>query len=102
MISVGEARALVMSTVKRTAVEELVLMKALGRYLAHGITSPMELPGFDNSAMDGYALRFGDAEKTSTDNPLTLRLVGVIPAGESPSQELQQGQTMQIFTEVGS
>lgn len=62
---------------ERTAVAE-----AAGRYLTEAITSQLDLPPFDNSAMDGYAVRAVDVTNASAEHPVTLRVVGQIGAGE--------------------
>ncbi|MCP8463306.1 molybdopterin molybdotransferase MoeA [Pseudomonas sp. ZM23] len=70
------------------------LEQALGRVLAEDIRSPLDLPLWDNSAMDGYALRAAD---TGADGA-RLRVAGCIAAGQSSQVELQPGETMRIFT----
>ncbi|WP_420232359.1 gephyrin-like molybdotransferase Glp [Pseudomonas sp. ABY48] len=76
------------------AVQRVTLDQALGRVLAADIRSPMNLPPWDNSAMDGYALRAADLPAAGGH----LTLVGRIAAGEAPGQPLQAGQAVRIFT----
>ncbi|NUT83367.1 molybdopterin molybdotransferase MoeA [Pseudomonas brassicacearum] len=76
------------------SVQRVALDQALGRVLAADIRSPMNLPPWDNSAMDGYALRAADLPAGGGH----LTLVGRIAAGEAPGQPLQAGQAVRIFT----
>jgi len=70
------------------------LESALGRILAEDIHSPIDLPLWDNSAMDGYALRSADTGEVGT----RLKIAGIIAAGEAAQSELQPGQAVRIFT----
>jgi len=75
-------------------VQRVALDQALGRVLATDVRCPMNLPPWDNSAMDGYALRAADLPAAGG----YLTLVGRIAAGEAPGQPLQAGQVVRIFT----
>ena len=75
-------------------VQRMALDQALGRVLAADIRSPMNLPPWDNSAMDGYALRAADLPAVGGH----LTLAGRIAAGAAPGQPLQAGQVVRIFT----
>lgn len=70
------------------------LENALGRILAKDIHSPIDLPLWDNSAMDGYALRSADMGLSGA----RLKIAGYIAAGDAAEVELQPGQAMRIFT----
>ena len=70
------------------------LENALGRILAEDIHSPIDLPLWDNSAMDGYALRSADMGPAGA----RLKIAGCIAAGDAARVELQPGQAMRIFT----
>ena len=59
LISIDEARARVLEAVRPLEAEEVPLAEALGRVLAEDLTSPIDVPPFDGSAMDGYAVRAG-------------------------------------------
>ena len=78
-----------------TAVERLHVRSALGRVLAADIVSPIAVPGHDNSAMDGYALRFADLEP---DAETTLKRVGESFAGKPWSGSVAAGECVRIFT----
>ena len=74
--------------------EVIPLAQALGRVIAEEVFSPLDLPGWDNSAMDGYALRAVDVPEQGG----YLEVVGRIAAGHSSDVPLQAGQTVRIFT----
>ncbi|WP_339488016.1 gephyrin-like molybdotransferase Glp [Pseudomonas rhizophila] len=75
-------------------VQRVALDQALGRVLATDIRSPMNLPAWDNSAMDGYALRAADLPAAGG----YLTLAGRIAAGQASNNPLQPGQAVRIFT----
>ena len=70
---------------------ELALAEAVGRILAADAVSPIDIPGFDRSAMDGYAVRAADV-------PGTLKLVGEVAAGAVADVPVQEGTAVRIFT----
>lgn len=76
-------------------VEKLALRSALGRILAEDVTSPIDVPAHDNSAMDGYALRGADV---SADGPTRLRVSGTALAGHSSGVQVLPGQCLRIMT----
>lgn len=78
--------------------EILDLLAARGRILATTVISDLDFPHWDNSAMDGYAVRYSDVQSCSAETPVTLKVVAEIPAGEYPQQSLQAGQAARIFT----
>ncbi len=94
MIDVDEAHRVLMANVKVGPVVEVLLEEALFRTLAEPIVSDMDHPPFDRAVMDGYAVRARDVAQT----PVSLRVVGQIPAGASPETSLQAGEAMQINT----
>ena len=78
-----------------TATERVHIRQALGRVLAGDIVSPFAVPGHDNSAMDGYAVRFADL---SPDHETTLVRVGESFAGRPSSATIEPGECVRIFT----
>lgn len=78
-----------------TGQERLFIRSALGRVLAEDITSPVNVPGHDNSAMDGYAVRFADL---ATEGETPLRLAGTAFAGHPFAGPLEAGQCVRIMT----
>ncbi len=76
----------------------LPLSQALGYALAEDIKSPLNVPPFNNSAMDGYALNRADLINCSPDNPITLKQVGKSFAGAPYQGQLQSGECIRIMT----
>ncbi|MGY2006248.1 molybdopterin molybdotransferase MoeA [Nocardia gipuzkoensis] len=76
------------------AVESVAVPRALGRQVAEDVRSPIDLPVFRNSAMDGYAVR---AESVLV-APVTLPLTGVIAAGAAGRAPLPEGAAMKVMT----
>ncbi len=94
MLSVSEARERILSQFQTTTTEILSLTVSSGRVLAVDVKAAHELPSFDNSSMDGFAIR---AEDTSASR-LTLSVVADIPAGIAPQVTLAAGQAARIMT----
>src|SRR6266550_4861966 len=78
-----------------TATERVHVRGALGRVLATDVVSPIAVPGHDNSAMDGYAVRFSDLR---SEGETVLRRVGESFAGKPWSGTIDRGQCVRIFT----
>ncbi|HUH95021.1 MAG TPA: gephyrin-like molybdotransferase Glp [Casimicrobiaceae bacterium] len=93
---VAKARELIASFLAPvTAVERLHVRSALGRVLAADIVSPIAVPGHDNSAMDGYAVRFADLDPAKE---TLLRRVGESFAGKPWQGSIGAGECLRIFT----
>ena len=74
------------------------LLEAFGLPVCENINSPMDLPGFDNSAMDGYAVSFDDVASASEEYPVHLPVVGEAAAGQTKLFALSPGTTVRIMT----
>ena len=74
------------------------LLDARGCVLAEDVTAPWPLPPFDNSAMDGYAVRSDDVRAASDGKPVTLRVIDDVPAGYRASVEVREGTAIRIMT----
>ncbi len=98
MLSVSEAQQAILSNVKRLEPETVSLLEALGRVLAEDVTSDTALPAFDNSAMDGYAVRAADLIGASHDQPVRLPVVADVPAGRPTGVEIATGTAARITT----
>lgn len=98
MLSVEQAETIILDLVREFDPhqdgETVNLGASFNRILATPVVSQLDFPHWDNSAMDGYAVRFGDVEKA----PVTLEIVEEIPAGYQPQKTLQPGQAARIFT----
>lgn len=91
MISVEEARKLIMQNVHQLPVKEIPLHEAGAHFAATEIISPHDHPLFDNSAVDGYAFKFDESVRE-------WKVVESIPAGMRSARELQPGECVRIFT----
>jgi len=78
--------------------ERIPLAQALGRILAQPVSSPIDFPHWDNSAMDGYAVRYADVAQATPASPVSLRVIAKIAAGDPCPQPLQPGEAVRIFT----
>jgi molybdopterin molybdotransferase len=77
---------------------EVHLLDAHGCVLAEDIVSSRALPGFDNSSMDGYAVRFADVASATSENPVTLPVIGDIAAGSGGIYTINTGLSVRIMT----
>ena len=99
MYSVKEAESIIITQIKpQQETEKVALEAAFGRILAEDIRSDLDFPYWDNSAMDGYAVRYEDVKDTNPENPVTLKIIAEIPAGKVPEKIIQPGETARIFT----
>lgn len=89
-----EAVAWIGRALSPLAAEEVELEDAHGRALASDVRLPRDLPAYDNSAMDGWALAAADAPRTGT----ALRIAGERSAGSRPGERLRPGEAVRIFT----
>jgi molybdopterin molybdotransferase len=98
LLSVDEARERILSQFHSVKTETLPLAESLQRVLARDVHAEDDLPIFDNSSMDGFALRAVDVSGASTDSPRSLRVVADIPAGSAPTIRLASGEAARIMT----
>ncbi|HLO48007.1 MAG TPA: gephyrin-like molybdotransferase Glp [Kamptonema sp.] len=102
MLTVKEAESIILDLVQplnsQGDVETIDLLTASGRILAAAVTSSLDFPHWDNSAMDGYAVRFADVENCSANQPAILEIIEEIPAGYQPRFTVESGQAARIFT----
>jgi len=99
LISHEEALALINEHTKPiNQIEEVPIEKAVGRVLAMEQVAEIDVPSFDRASMDGYAVRAEDTFGASSMEPKTLKLIGVIQAGESSSKSVGKGECIQIST----
>jgi len=99
LLSVEEARDAVLAAVPGpTEPESVYLSEALGRVLAEPVMSLTALPPWDNSAMDGYAIRAADTGGANETSPVRLDVVGEVRAGEASELEVPRGGALRIAT----
>lgn len=88
-----DARSQILSSVAPLGIERVALLDSLGMVIAEDIIAPWEMPAFDNSAMDGFAVRAADCQA-----PFSLRITGYIPAGGVAKTGLEPGCAIRIMT----
>jgi molybdopterin molybdotransferase len=98
MRSVDEHRRVVAGLITRSVPVTLPLADTLGLVLADDIVAPLSLPGFDNSAMDGYAVVAGDIAAATAEQPVSLPVAEDIPAGRTDPLTLKPGTAHRIMT----
>jgi len=98
VLELEEALARILATIPSLTLERVPLDQAHGRVLAETILSPIDLPIFDNSSMDGYAVRAGDVTSAKPDSPVCLRLAGKAAAGEAYDGEVEPKTCVRLFT----
>ena len=74
------------------------IIDALDLSICEDVVSEISLPGFDNSAMDGYAVRARDVATASAERPVRMPVVGEVPAGQAAPHRLSPGTAMKIMT----
>ncbi|TET49080.1 MAG: molybdopterin molybdotransferase MoeA [Actinomycetota bacterium] len=99
MISVEEAQRIVLNSGLKPGIQRLPILESLGLTLAEDIISSDDIPIYDNSAMDGYAVRAIDIKGAEKSYPIRLVLMGEdIPAGRIPKSTVNPGFCMPIMT----
>ncbi len=79
-------------------VESVPLEEALGRVLAEDVVSPIDVPPFDRATVDGYALRAEDTFMASESEPVRLKVIGEVHAGDAPALKPGRGEAVYIST----
>ena len=99
MISVKAATEIIMNRVVVVEKEESHLLASVGRVLAEPVTARFSLPLFDNSAMDGYAIRSADTQSADLTHPVHLSLIGTLAAGDASHRIfLNSNEAIRIMT----
>ena len=98
MLTVPEAVEEITSGISPRDIQRVPLLDALGRVLAAPAIAPYTLPQWDNSAMDGYAVRAADVAHATAENLVSLPVHETIAAGAFASRALRAGEAMRIMT----
>lgn len=98
MISLEQAQEMILKEAQPLGTEKVDIISSLGRVLAEDIYASRTLPPWDNSAMDGYAVRSEDVANASRTNGVALRVVEFVPAGTLPQREVLPGEAIKIMT----
>ncbi|MFD5215470.1 gephyrin-like molybdotransferase Glp [Microbacterium sp. NPDC058345] len=96
--TVDEQSARVLNRVRMLPAVDLAVQDAAGRTLVRDAVATHDIPVFDNSAMDGFAVRGSDVAGASSRNPVKLRVVADLPAGASDDPPLHPGEAARIMT----
>jgi putative molybdopterin biosynthesis protein len=98
LLSLDEARRIVLDRVPKAGQEIVPLERAFGRVLDERVVSNVDVPGFDRAAMDGYALRSAETLEAREDRPVAFALVGVVPMGKMPEIVVKPGEAVEVST----
>lgn len=98
MIQPDEALRLILENARPLAQESVPLAQSLGRVLGEDVRASEDLPPFDNSAMDGFAVRAQDCLAASAETPVTLRVLETVRAGALAGSTIKPGEAMKIMT----
>ena len=98
LLVVSEARQRILDKIPVLDVQEISLDQAIGRYLAEPVQAQFAFPLFDNSAMDGFAIKAENTLEASRTTPVSLNVVADIPAGSLVNVEIQNGEAVRIMT----
>ncbi len=98
MLEVEQALETILARVAPSETERVSLSAAYKRVLAEEIIAASDVPPFDNSAVDGYAVLVSDVQTASREHPATLRVIGEIMAGQVPTVPLQKGTAIRVMT----
>jgi molybdopterin molybdotransferase len=98
LLPVKDALARILNAFKILSTTHIPLDESVGRILAEDISAKTDLPIFDNSSMDGFALLASDVTQAGSATPITLEVVDDIPAGKMPTKHLRAGEAARIMT----
>ena len=98
MLSVDEALSLILSTISSNQIVSSPLLDAVGLISSNVIKSPISLPTWPNSAMDGYAVISKDIQSASPRTPVSIELLSTVPAGSPTNIKVTSGKGVQIAT----
>ena len=100
MIPYPDALRIVLDNIRPLPTETVPVDKALGGFLARPVKAPAHSPRFEQSAMDGYAVRLADVAGSGSrpDRPVVLKLDDELPAGDQRTVVLKRGHTVKVFT----
>ncbi len=101
MLSYIQALEHIFSVLPQLKTIKCDLDKSNNYFIAQDIISPMDLPAFNNSGMDGYAIQSADTQEASKDNPAELKIVGESLAGHPPEMKVKKGECLYIATGAG-
>ncbi len=99
LTSLEDAQKIVFEAAQPLGIEKVGLIEALGRVLAEDIIAPRDNPPWDNSAMDGFAVRWEDIKQEhAISKPVELKIIEEVPAGKVATKSVGRGQAIRIMT----
>ena len=98
MIHLEEALGIILSKAETLPGERVEIPSSLERVLAEDVHADFDIPGFDRSAMDGYAVMARDTSSARSDRPLILEVIADLPAGYRTKKILREGKAVRIMT----
>ena len=98
MLSLDQAQKKIVETLHPVSEESIPFSNCQSRILSRDIVAKRKLPPFNNSAMDGYALRSEDTSTATKQKPVHLKVTQTIAAGSRPSRSLKRGEAFRIYT----
>ncbi len=98
MLSVEEALERILGFFDVLDPEEKPIVEALGQVLSDDVVGPFDIPPWDNSAMDGYAVQARSVQSASPGSPAVLPVTGVVAAGRFPENDVGDGNAVRIMT----
>jgi molybdenum cofactor synthesis domain-containing protein len=100
LLSLDEAKSRIEQAFspKSLGVEEVPLLKAVGQVLAENVASPIDVPPFNRSTVDGFAVRASDTFAAEEHSPVVLKLAGRVDVGDVSDTSVKKGNTLEIVT----
>lgn len=98
LISLDEARRIVLASAPRAGQKIVPLERAFGRILDERVVSNIDVPGFDRAAMDGYSLRSAETLGAREDRAVAFDLIGAVPMGKRPELVVGEGEAAEVST----
>jgi molybdopterin molybdotransferase len=98
MISVEKALKTILVNFRPLGLEKINILEAQKRVIGEDVFAPHNIPSADNSAMDGYAVRYTDTKGATKDKPLQLKIIEDIPAGKVALKKIKKGEAARIMT----
>ena len=98
MISVEKALKTILANFEPLGLEKINILEARGRVIGEDIFAPRNVPFANNSAMDGYAVRYTETKGATKDKPLRLKIIEDIPAGKIALKKINKGEAARIMT----
>ncbi len=97
-LTVDEALEKILGYASVLEPEEKAILECLDQVLAEDVVSEITIPPLDNTAMDGYAVRWEDVQDASPDTPVALKVIEELPAGRIAQNSVERGEATRIMT----